>query len=263
MIFKKNSPIDQELVSKFLDETRSHLGYRTRPGGLSEFGARVGYNGHGIAWSGAFVDCVAATAGLTIPSCVYTPAGLAEFSQSRRVHLQPAPGDIVFYSFPTGSQFGMPHCGIVTDVSEFKQTGLFKAIEGNVSSGLPKGSADADGVFERIRSKHEVIAFGRPDFERRPARGQYMQTGTSFVRLSKARPGRRNPDVQTVQDALMRIFDLENYTYGLFDSSTQQVYSRWQRQLGYVYPDCTGIPDQASLSLLGEKTGLFELKPEN
>lgn len=263
MIFKKTPPVDQDLVARFLEETRSHLGYRTRPGGLSDFGARVGYNGHGLPWSGAFVDCVAKSADLTIPSCVYTPAGLAEFSQSRRTHLQPAPGDIVFYSFQTGTQFGMPHCGIVTDVTDWRDTGRFKAIEGNVSSGLPKGSTDADGVFERVRSKHEVIAFGRPNFERRPAIEKYVQTGIVSISLSKVRPARQNPDVQTVQDALGTLFDLQNYTPGKFDSSTQQLYSRWQRQIGYVHPDATGIPDQASLSLLGERTGIFTLKPEN
>lgn len=264
MIFKKKSDSEHalETQARFLDETRSHLGYRPRPGGVSEFAIRTGYKGETIPWSGSFVDCVARDAGVIIPSCVYTPSGLSEFVLSGRAHSRPQTGDIVFYNFPTVTQFGMPHCGIVTACDAFEQTGEFLAIEANVNSGLPKGNADRDGIYERTRFKEDVIMFGRPDFDFRPAAKIEMQTGVILVKESNVRPGRQNPDVQTVQIALSTIVTLDDsITWGRFDSTTQRAYARWQRRIGYVYPDSTGIPDLASLKLLGERSGVFEVKP--
>lgn len=260
-IFKKNKPnVDRD---RFLETARSHLGYKCRPGGLSEFAVRTGYKGESLPWSGAFIDCVARDSEIFLPACVYTPSGLAEFSADGRVVNSPEPGDIVFYSFPTAEQFGMPHCGIVTGTGEYAQTGMFTAIEAQINSGLPKASADRNGVFERVRWKYEVMAFVRPDFLRRPARGDKKQTGNVLIKLQSVRPGRQNSSVQTVQDALVRLCGLAQYSPGEFDAATQQAYARWQRQIGFVYPDCTGIPDQSSLKLLGEVSGLFGMKVEN
>jgi hypothetical protein len=262
MIFKKKfNELAIAAQTRFLDETRSHLGYRPRPGGLSEFATRTGYKGESLPWSGSFIDCVARDADIVIPSCVYSPSGLSEFVLSRRAHTDPRPGDIVFYNFPTGAQFGMPHVGIVTACDEYMQTGEFLAIEGNVNSGLPKGHADQDGVYQRTRYKSDVIMFGRPDFDFRPGAEHKMQTGNLFIKEYHVRPGRQNPDVQTVQLALSTIVTLENVTWGRFDAATQRAYARWQRAIGYVHPDSTGIPDVASLKLLGERSGIFEVKP--
>ena len=260
-IFKKTDPSPQ--LERFLTEARSHLGYKCRPGGLSDFAVRAGYKGSAIPWSGAFIDCVARDSELFLPACVYTPSGLAEFSLSRRVHEKPEAGDIVFYSFPTAEQFGMPHCGIVTGTGDYAQTGMFTAIEAQINSGLPKASADRNGIFERVRWKYEVMAFARPDFSRRPAREDKKQTGDVLIKLQSVRPGRQNSSVQTVQDALVRLCGLAQYSPGEFDAATQQAYARWQRQIGFVYPDCTGVPDQSSLKLLGDISGLFGIKAEN
>jgi hypothetical protein len=263
MIFKKkSSELATAAQTRFLDETRSHLGYRPRPGGISEFALRTGYKGETIPWSGSFIDCVARDAGVVIPSCVYSSSGLSEFVLSRRAHTDPRPGDIVFYNFPTGAQFGMPHVGIVMACDEYMQTGAFLAIEANVNPGLPKGHADRDGIYERVRYKDDVIMFGRPDFDFRQGVEHKMQTGHLFIKEHNVRPGRQNPDVQTVQLALSTIVTLDDsIVWSKFDSTTQRAYSRWQRLIGYVYPDSTGIPDLASLKLLGERSGIFEVKP--
>lgn len=260
-IFKKNKPdLNRD---RFLETARSHLGYKTRPSGLSEFAVRTGYKGESIPWSGAFIDCVARDSEIFLPACVYSPSGLAELIADGRLVQIPEPGDLVFYSFPTAEQFGMPHCGIVTGTGDYMQTDMFVAIEAQTNSGLPKASADRNGIFERTRWKYEVIAFARPDFSRRPAIGKNAQTGNVLIKLQSVRPGRQNPAVQTVQDALILLCDLRNHNAGEFDSTTQQAYARWQRQIGFVYPDCTGVPDPSSLKLLGEFSGLFSVKAEN
>jgi len=179
-----------------------------------------------------------------MPSCVYTPSGLGEFAARRRVVSEPEPGDIVFYVFPTTDQFSMPHVGIVTDVIDYNSTGVFIAIEAQVASGLPRASTDRTGIFERHRWKYDVMAFARPEF-----------------RL--VRPGKKNSDVQTVQNALVEVAGLTDFSAGAFDATTQRAYSRWQRQIGYVYPDCTGVPDKRSLKVLGDRTGRFRLKTDS
>jgi hypothetical protein len=238
-IFKKTDPSPQ--LERFLTEARSHLGYKCRPGGLSDFAVRTGYKGSAIPWSGAFIDCVARDSEIFLPACVYTPSGLAEFSLSRRVHENPEAGDIVFYSFPTAEQFGMPHVGIVTDTSEYTHRGMFRAIEAQVCSGLPRSSTDKTGVFERTRHKSEVIAFARPNFDLRPGIGPKKQTVAILIKARNVRPGRRTSDVQTVQSALTVVTGESGFTAGEFDSITQQAYARWQRQIGLVFPDCTGV----------------------
>ena len=250
---------------RFIAEATKHLGYRTRPGGLSDFGARVGYNGHDIPWSGAFIDVVARDSGTFIPACVYTPSGLAEFIYSRRWRETPQVGDVVFYSFPTAGAFGMPHVGIVSGlVGDFMQTGYFLAIEGQVSSGLPRDDADRLGVFERRRWKHEVLGFARPDFrEPRPGKGPKMQTGSLLVRFNRVRPGRGSSDIETVQLALTQVAGLKNHEPRVLDRPTRDAFARWQRMIGRVGSDASGVPDPSSLERLGRDTGLFELKSEN
>ena len=261
-IFKKNKPDVNPDRDLFIETAKSHLGYKTRPSGLSEFAVRTGYQGEAIPWSGAFIDCVARDSEIFLPACVYTPSGLAEFSADGLLVQSPQPGDIVFYAFPTASQFGMPHCGIVLASDEYEQTGMFRAIEAQMSSGLPKASTDGNGVFERTRWKYEVLAFARPKFSRRPGNDK-KQTGDTLIKLQSVRVGRQNPSVQVMQDALVMLCDLREYSAGEFDSRTQQAYARWQRKIGFVHPDSTGIPDQSSLRLLGEISGLFGIKEEN
>ena len=229
---------------------------------------QTGYKGHAIPWSGSFIDVVARTSDVVLPSCVYTPSGLGEFMHSRRTVATPEPGDIVFYVFPTTDQFSMPHCGIVSNVDDFVQTGEFLAIEAQVTSGLPRGSQSADGIYERRRWRYDVLAFARPNFaaaaknKHRPGMETENADGLPFVRLSRVRPGKKGSDVQTVQVALEIVAGLtrEEYTYGLFDDATQRAYSRWQRQIGYVHPDSTGVPDPGSLRTLGARAKMFRVE---
>lgn len=261
MMFRKNLPTPER--DRFLEVAKSHLGYKTRPSGLSDFAAQTGYSGHSIPWSGAFIDVVSRDAGVVLPSCVYTPSGLGEFVASRRVVFEPEPGDIVFYVFPTTDQFSMPHVGIVCDVTDYEQTGVFVAIEAQVSSGLPRASTDKTGIFERPRWKYDVIAFCRPDFQPRPGRSPKMQTGPVFVKERLIRVGKTSTDVEVVQAALVDVTEMSGHTVGTFDAVTQRSYARWQRQVGYVYPDCTGVPDRRSLKTLGDRTGRFQLKTDS
>jgi len=232
----------------------SHLGY-TPLGNRSEFAERVGYPG--VTWAGAFIDCVFHEAGLTIPSVTYPASGLAEFIKTRRVVKTPQPGDIVFFAFATGDSFGTPHVGLVTDTRDLT-AGSIQTIEGDVPSGLAKSDPSLRGVFRRTRSLHDVLAFVRVQ----PApTDKKEETGqpAPIIDYRRVQPGRRNKDIGLVQLALKKVTGLTGETIDLFDGPTRNAYARWQRITGRVGNDATGIPDRASLQLLGERTRKFKL----
>jgi hypothetical protein len=251
-------------VERFLQEAKSHLGYKTRPSGLSDFGQRVGYGGHDLPWSGAFIDVVARDSGIFIPACIYTPNALAEAMYSRRVKKDPRPGDIVFYNFPTLTGFGMPHVGIITDTSRWKTEKIFSAIEGQVNSGLPKASKDKTGVFPRTRGKWDVVAFYRPDFKARPDKGpKNSATGPKTIKMHNIRPGKTHPEVKIVHQALSSFFSLRQIPRDTFDLDMQRTFARWQRMIGFVGEDASGVPNEPSLARLGRETGFFDVKTSN
>lgn len=258
MIFKKK-PNDLEARERFLEEAKKHLGYRPRPGGLSEFGMRVGYSGHDTPWSGAFVDCVARDAGIYVPACVYTPSGLAEFVYSGRFTSSPRPGDIAFFSFATDKDFGMLHVGIVSDVSKFESHDVFECIEANANSGLGRAPKDRDGIYLRTRWKYETIGFGIPNFELRPGMEAKALTDRVKLRLLDVQPGRRNKRIPALQHALEIKANLAKYNAGTFDGSTMAAYARWQRICGLVGSAANGEPDYPTLERLGRETGCFEV----
>lgn len=230
------------------------LGYKSQANMNTPFGEKTGYNGN--IWSGSFVDFVFNAAGVTIPSCVYSPSGLAEFMKAGRVHFRPQPGDIAFFTFPTGDKFTVPHVGLVADVSRWKSDALVGTIEAQVNSGLAKSDPNVTGVYKRSRSGQEIIAFGRPTF--RPAKAIKAKTGER-IKFESIRPGRRNTSIGLVQQALALKAGLVRPTVDLFDGPTQHAYARWQRSIGYVGSDASGVPDRRSLQHLGELTGIFGL----
>jgi hypothetical protein len=98
-------------VRAVIDEAERWLGFRPAGNMSTPFGELSGYNGQ--TWAGMFIDYVFFKAGVVIPSCGYSPTGLAEFTSRRRVYKNPRPGDIVFFSFAvTGESYGMPHVGL-------------------------------------------------------------------------------------------------------------------------------------------------------
>lgn len=247
-----------DLRDEFLRLARSHLGYQCRPGNNSTFGGLTGYQG--LPWDGSFIDVVAREASLRLPSCIYSTAGLAEFIKNRRWRERPQPGDIAFFTFSTGDDFGSPHVGIVSDVTDWQTLGRVRVIEANVNSGLPKGVPVNDGVYERTRYNFDILGFGRPDF-RQPAISDIKNAdGQPVIRFSNLQPGKRNKDIEKVQLALAKTVSLRNAKQGALDGQTIAAYARWQRQIGIVGSKANGIPDSGSLTRLGRETGCFRLE---
>jgi hypothetical protein len=241
-------------------EAERWLGTTTRSNNHNPFGEAAGYNGQ--PWAGMFIDYVFHQAGLEIPSCAYTPTALAEFVRHNRLFNKPRPGDIAFFSFQaTGTSYGMPHCGLVVKTDRWQADGLVQTIEADMGSGLPKADQALAGVYSRVRSRHEVLGFARPAaFKLRPGRLIKAATGSGHAISAQAcRPGRRNKAIGLVQLALSQTVGLDTVTPDMFDAETQRAYAHWQRTLGYVGSDATGVPEERTLRVLGERTGIFQL----
>ena len=281
-MFKRQSMPDTPARTKreqFISTVKSYVGFQSNAGMRNQFAAAVGYDG--APWAGAFIDVTARDASVKLPSCVQTASALAEFIRDGQLRTKPLPGDIVFFAAAeefAASPFEMPHVGVVVDVREFHLTGKFLSVEGNTRGGNPKfASTQMDGVYQRIRHSTEVLAFARPlEFEG-AARFQLLTkviqklraaevvslstvNNASTVNIAALRAGNRNRQIETVQLALGLVTDIQDAARGVWDSSTETSYQRWQRSIGYIGKDASGTPDRASLERLGSETGLFTVQ---
>lgn len=244
----------------FLEEAARHLGYRSQAGRVSTYGERNGYSGQ--PWSGSFIDYVAKVTDVDIPSCVYPPVAAAHFLRTGRLFMNPKPGDVVFFNFSTGAHFEMPHVGIVTDVTGVTFNGSFKTIEGNIDSGLAKGPQDRNGIFERTRYLTDVLGFGRPDFSRNRLKVEDQdpqRAGSNQVNLARVLSFKPCRDVELIQLALAEEVGLRNAKRGTYDAQTKSAFANFQRKIGYVGDDATGLPDLNSLKALAAKTKIFSV----
>jgi hypothetical protein len=288
MRFKK-TPGPGPHVELFITNAQRYLGYSSEMLGRNMFGQKVGYDSG--PWSGAFVDVVARESQVDIPSFVYSAAGLAECIRSGAISRAPKPGDIAIYNFSSISghepdPFGMPHCGIVTDVQEFTKSGRFVTVEGN--TGGPGQLSTKDGVHQKIRHVTDVVIFCRPAF----TNGKIRSRSTFYERLMKlfdaartrmtvaemeelkaaasapsilrlngeVRYGDRNKRIELIQLALATVTDLRGCEPGKWDAITGAACARFQRNIGRTGSDVTGLPDSGTLNRLSKESRIFKLE---
>ena len=284
MRFRKRPDI-AAAAELFMKTAQQYLGYTPDLNGRNIFGQKVGYDSS--VWSGAFVDVVAREAGLQLPSFVYTPAALAEFIRSGNFSREARPGSIAIYNFSSNvgaaaSAFSSPHCGIVIDVREFQETGRFITVEGNTEGSTTH--TKRDGVHQKVRSINDVIIFCHPKFDGPAAatfnerliklldRGRTTFNGAELQAINEAarvpslvringeiKHGSRNKDIETIQLALATVTDLRGAEPGKWDAITAAACSRYQRNIGFIGKDVSGLPDLNTLKRLARETGLFRL----
>ena len=240
----------------FIAEAASQVGYTARPNRNSFYGERTGYNSQ--PWSGSFIDVVAHSTDVDIPSCVYPAAALQVFMKTGRLHVTPKPGDIAFFAFPTEGHFDVQHVGIVEDVTGVTFNGSFKTIEAQVSSGNPKGQDQRDSVHTRVRYLTDVVAFGRPNFKRsrlKVGEGSPGDPNLPVINIARVLTFKPSRDIELLQLALAVTVDLRNARRGTWDAQTRSAFANFQRMVGYVGDDATGTPDPKSLQLLAAASG--------
>jgi hypothetical protein len=280
----RRDPGPSDSVQLLLKAAQSHLAYASDLGGRNVFGAKTGYDSQ--PWAGAFVDVCLRDAGFkNQPSFMYTPAALAEYFRSGLVYRVPLAGDIAIYNFSSNTGhaadvFGMPHCGIVTDVREFSNTGRFITVEGNTLGST--NYQQKDGVHQKVRHGSDVLAFCRPlerptgnfigkmlrllDHGRTKFNGEDLLAIEEAARVpltiklsTEIKHGDRNKRIETIQLALATVTDLRGAEPGKWDASTAAACARYQRVIGFVGKDASGLPNLRTLKRLARETGLFNI----
>jgi hypothetical protein len=241
---------------------RAHQGYRALALRNSIYGTDVGHPGY--SWNGAFVETVFRECGLRAETAS-TVSYLADASIKARSSVFPrAVGDIVVYAFPVADDhFGQPAIGIVTDISEYRKSGEFLAVEGETASGKSRGDQTANGVFERRRFETDVLIFIRPDFRvPRPAvTDTVIPNGKRpWLRLSQIQSGKRHKSVELVQRALAETVGLREVDRGWYDPKTASALAAYQRRQGFAGQQANGLPNQGILEDLGRETGVFDVR---
>jgi len=257
-MFKKSHPA----ISRLIQEAESHIGYVANAASPDAFSSAVGKPG--APWNGAFLDVCTRRAGLKLPSFTNTVSALASFVKTNRVFLKPRPGDIVFFATATDTNYGQPHVGIVTDVEHFEVHGMFQCVEGQTDSGTPKGLASKNGVYKRNRYVYEVLAFARPNFERAEMEAELMSSDPEdstkpIVQGSSIKAGMKHKYVVHIQLGLSGVIGLHGANRGEFDRKTRAAYAEFQRSIGYVGDQASGIPDSTSLKVLAKLSGAFRV----
>jgi hypothetical protein len=247
---KRNRHLTVETASR-------HIGYVAQSNRNSVYGNRVGLPNQ--TWNGAFLDVVflESTASLSVPTFAYTPSALAYFVEHNRIFRKPKRGDIVFYAFPTEDGLSQPHVGLITDTTNWKLNRSFKAVEAQTDSGLPRGSRDKDGVYERVRYITDVLAFARPKSKSRSLRApnfSYTPDRASeyIAKVNSSLTNQPFDEVAEIQMRLASTVGLRNARRGVFDAQTRSAYAKWQRFMGYGNR-ATGQPDSPSLDQLFDK----------
>lgn len=250
MLFKKSTV--SAPASAVIEHARGYVGMRSRAFKSNGFGAKVGFSGK--PWDGSFLATVLLETGVSCGvSLVSTTAALSFFNRTGRIFQRPAVGDLVFFAWSTDDDgFGQPHVGLVTDVRDWKTLNRFRSIEAQVSSGMPKGPTEEDGVFERTRYGSDVLAFVRPKFMTAPSLSVDRGEGSKPVRLANVKLGAKNSSVVAVQRALSEVTDAFGFDPGRFDSQTRSAFMRFQVESGLL--DGDGTPDVVSLELLAART---------
>jgi hypothetical protein len=274
----------------FVQTARKYVGYTSELLGRNSFGERVGYNT--TVWSGAFIDVIARESGLDIPSFVYSPAALAEFLRNGQVVKTPRPGDIAIFNFAStsthaASAFNSPHCGIVTDVRHLSTNGQFVTVEANTTGTQYQ---QQDGIYVKLRHLTDVVTFCRPATFNGPvrkllaaARRSGLQLLTKVKRIfnqelkleldqiqeaaslqptvdiKMIRPATKNKQIAAVQLALSTVVDLIGAEQGKWDQVTASAFARFQRNIGRVGSDASGMPDLQTLQRLAKDTGMFQV----
>ena len=244
----------REKPNKLVEAAKLHLGYRAQVNRESYYGREANYRGE--PWNGSFLNVVLQEAGMREVSTVSTISALAFYLKNRREVTKPRAGDIVFYSFATNraKPFEQPHVGVISDASKWKSHGMLRVIEGETGTGSARGSQEIDGVFERERSKPDILAIVRPREYTRPE-PETNTEGLPKLRPSyfASNPSTRTKATETLQTALSSATGMSGFTRGVYDQFTQSALDEFRRNRGMLGK--TGKPDDTDLEVLNRATG--------
>jgi peptidoglycan hydrolase-like protein with peptidoglycan-binding domain len=181
---------------------------------------------------------------------VYTPSGVQGYRAVGRFiprYGDARPGDVVFFDWQGGqSAGGTDHVGFVESVLP---DGRIQTIEGNTSGDSNGSQSDGGGVWRRVRSRGNIVGFGRPNYQSGPvvpapgpdgkpidwAALRRMVAKVNLDKLSQfpngtvLKRGDRNLRTIIVQSALNVISGTKLVEDGDYGPATQQAVTNFQR----------------------------------
>lgn len=245
------------VTDRIINRAKEYVGFRSRAQKVNGFGAASGMNG--TYWDGSFIETVLREEKLTAgSSLVSTTAALAAFVRENRLYQKPRPGDIAFFAWSTDDNgLGQPHVGIVTEVKDWKKLGKIRTVEGQASSGLPRGPKEPDGVYERTRYAPEVIGFARPKYRTVTSAPNREEGEEGAVLRPSTVPQKITEEYGNstvlLQLALHKVTGVSGLNRGVYDQHTRAAMSDFQRRIGYT-DGATGFADYRTLSALAAQT---------
>lgn len=249
----------RERATAIVEQARRHVGYRSQPERRSAFQLKPYL---GKAWNGTFIDRVLhdALGDFAEVRFVSTVAALSYYVTRHRVYQKPRVGDIVFFNFSTDPQqpFEQPHVGVVTEIMPTGkgESISFRTVEGETSPGTPQGSQLADGVFERVRHRADVLGFVRPELRTVTARADApIPLKMSYFESNGKTVARA---VGTVQQALNRARRDLSFNRGKRDSAFRAGLGLYARETGWV--ESRGEIKAPVLETLADETGTFVIE---
>lgn len=133
--------------------------------------------GSAYPWCAAFISYIFKDSPNLVKKTASCLDMLEWFEAHNRVVTHPQPGDIVFFKYSTNKR-RTNHVGIIISVADNNN---FLTIEGNTSV---KSNDNGGAVMERRRTRANVVAFARPEYEdlgnyhptlRRGAKGESVE----------------------------------------------------------------------------------------
>ncbi len=176
--------------------------------------------GDGFPWCAVFISYIFKDS-LIVKKTASCVDMLEWFEAHNRIVTHPQPGDIVFYKYKTNKR-RTNQVGLITSVTDSNN---FLTIEGNTSL---KSDDNGGAVMERRRTRANVVAFARPEYE---DRGKYHPT---------LRRGAKGETVELLQE-LLNVNGIQVKVDGDFGPLTEQAVKEFQglnglRQDGIVGP---------------------------
>lgn len=172
--------------------------------------------GDKFPWCAAFISYIFKDSPNLVKKTASCLDMLEWFEAHNRIVDRPQPGDIVFYKFKTNKR-RTNHVGIIISVVDSQH---FTTIEGNTSL---KSDDNGGAVMERRRTRANVVAFARPQYE---DADRYHPT---------LRRGAKGETVELLQE-LLNVNGIQVRVDGAFGVLTEQAVRSFQESNG-LKPD--------------------------
>ena len=165
-------------------------------------------SGSAYPWCAVFISYIFKDTPKLVKKTASCLTMLEWFEANGRIVKQPQPGDIVFFKYSTNNR-RTNHVGLVISVADANN---YLTIEGNTSI---KSNDNGGAVMRRMRTRSNVVAFARPEYE---DVGKYRAT---------IKKGSKGEAVELLQE-LLNVKGIQVVVDGDFGQKTEDAVKKFQ-----------------------------------